>query len=66
VVPLPHPDFGDVAGLSGTGVPIVFSRSAAGFDRPPPRVGEHNRAVFGDLLGHSDADLEALHDKGVL
>ncbi|SHN74858.1 CaiB/BaiF CoA transferase family protein [Cryptosporangium aurantiacum] len=66
VVPLRHPEFGAAAELSGTGLPIVFSRSQAGFDRPPPRLGEHNRAVFGELLGYSDADLETLRDKGVL
>ncbi|MFG1922347.1 CaiB/BaiF CoA transferase family protein [Cryptosporangium sp. NPDC048952] len=66
VVPLAHPDYGDIAGLSGTGVPIVFSRSSAGFDQPPPRVGEHTRAVLEGLLGYAPTDVDALTEKGVI
>jgi crotonobetainyl-CoA:carnitine CoA-transferase CaiB-like acyl-CoA transferase len=66
VVPLTHPDLGEVEGLATTGVPIVFSASATGFSRPAPRVGEHNAAVFGELLGYSDARLAQLAADGVL
>jgi crotonobetainyl-CoA:carnitine CoA-transferase CaiB-like acyl-CoA transferase len=66
VVPLLHPNFGDVAGLAGTGIPVVFSRSAAGFEQPPPRLGEHNTAVYRDLLGYSAEQVAKLAHEGVL
>jgi len=66
VVPLAHPDFGDVAGLTGTGLPVVFSRSEAGFEQPPPRPGEHTREVLLGLLGYSEAHLARLTQDGVL
>jgi len=33
---------------------------------PGPAVGEHNREVLGELLGYSDAELEALRAEGVV
>jgi len=66
VVPLEHPDLGEIAGLVTGGVPIVFSASTTGFARPAPRVGEHNAAVYGGLLGYSDARLSQLAADGVL
>jgi CoA:oxalate CoA-transferase len=66
VVPLEHPDLGDVAGLATGGVPIVFSASTTGFARPAPRVGEHNADVYGGLLGYSDARLAQLAADGVV
>jgi formyl-CoA transferase len=32
----------------------------------PPRFGEHNRAIMGDLLGYSDHDLEAFEEKQII
>lgn len=32
----------------------------------PPRFGEHNRAVYGNILGYSDGDLSALKEKKVI
>lgn len=66
VVPLLHPDFGDVAGLAGTGLPIAFSASDAGFDQPPPSVGQHNDEVFGGLLGYTSDQIAKLAAEGVL
>ena len=63
-VPIPHPEFGAVGEVMGMGMPIRFSRSTAGFDRPAPRLGEHNHFVYGELLGYPAEriqDLEARH-----
>jgi len=51
-VPLEHPEHGPVGGLYGSGVPVVFSRTPAGYDRPAPGLGEHNEWVYGELLGY--------------
>lgn len=32
----------------------------------PPRLGEHNRRIYGDLLGRSEEELESLARKGVI
>jgi len=65
-VRLQHPQFGDVADVIGTGMPIRFSASRAGFDQHAPRVGEHNVAVYRDLLGYDDATIATLEAEGVI
>ncbi len=64
--PVTHPTYGDVDGVMGTGVPIVFSGAHAGHDRPAPFVGEHNDTVYGGLLGYSPERLAALRHDGVI
>ena len=54
--------WGDVSVL---GSPIQLRDPGATRDdspppTPPPRLGEHNREVFGGLLGLSDAELDEL------
>jgi crotonobetainyl-CoA:carnitine CoA-transferase CaiB-like acyl-CoA transferase len=34
--------------------------------RPPARLGEHNREIYIDLLGYSEAEYQALIDKGLV
>jgi CoA:oxalate CoA-transferase len=63
-VPIVHPRYGPVDDVMGMGMPIRFSESVAGFDRPAPGLGEHNQLVYGEFLGYSAAriqDLEARH-----
>ena len=59
-VPLAHPKYGMVEDVYGMGMPIKFSHAQAGFDQPPPALGEHNAAVYGGLLGYSEARIEEL------
>jgi crotonobetainyl-CoA:carnitine CoA-transferase CaiB-like acyl-CoA transferase len=33
---------------------------------PAPTLGEHNKQILGDLLGHSDEELAELEEKGVI
>jgi crotonobetainyl-CoA:carnitine CoA-transferase CaiB-like acyl-CoA transferase len=47
-------------------VPIRFSASEAGLDRPAPALGEHNAEIYGDLLGYSDDELKTLAEEGVI
>jgi crotonobetainyl-CoA:carnitine CoA-transferase CaiB-like acyl-CoA transferase len=65
-VPLEHPVHGATAEVYGMGMPIRFSQSRAGFDQPPPSLGEHNQAVYGDLLGYSPERLRELAELGVI
>ncbi|GLY80008.1 CaiB/BaiF CoA transferase family protein [Actinoallomurus iriomotensis] len=65
VVELVHPEHGPT-GLLGPGIPITFSASDAGLDRPAPHLGQHNQVVLGGLLGYSPERLAALADEGVL
>jgi CoA:oxalate CoA-transferase len=65
-VRLQHPESGDTADVYGPGLPIVFSASAAGFDQPPPGLGEHNEAVYCEILGYSRDELRALEKAGIV
>jgi crotonobetainyl-CoA:carnitine CoA-transferase CaiB-like acyl-CoA transferase len=65
-VPLLHPKFGAVDDLYGVGIPIRFSESEVGFDKPPPGIGEHNALVYREFLGYSPDRIEALRAAGVI
>jgi crotonobetainyl-CoA:carnitine CoA-transferase CaiB-like acyl-CoA transferase len=65
-VPLAHPEYGMVEEVYGMGMPIKFSGAQAGFDAPPPGLGEHNHAVYCGLLGYSDRRLEELKTQRVI
>ncbi len=57
-----HPE----AGTHTTpGVSWKMSRTPGRIERPAPCFGEHNRYVFGELLGMSDAEIEQLAQEGV-
>ncbi len=65
-VPLSHPAFGPVEELYGSGFPIRFSGARAGYDRPAPRLGEHNDFVLGGLLGYPPERIDALRAAGAI
>jgi CoA:oxalate CoA-transferase len=65
-VPLAHPKYGMVEDVYGMGLPIKFSRAEAGFDQPPPGLGEHNAAVYRELLGYSAERIEELKARQVI
>ncbi len=48
------------------GVPLRFSEFPEKLDLQAPYLGEFNREIFGDVLGMSDADINALENEGVL
>lgn len=66
VVSLSHPVHGATAEVSGTGVPIQFSGCEAGVDEAPPELGEHNRYVYGELLGYRGEEIDALAADSVI
>lgn len=46
--------------------PVKMSRSEAGIKGPPPSLGEDTADVFGDLLGLTPAEVEALAIRGIV
>jgi len=63
---LEHPVHGTVADLYGTGLPVTFSETRAGFTQPAPRLGQHNQQVYGELLGYSADRIDQLRTDGVI
>ena len=59
---MPHPTLGSI---KQTGLPIKFSRTPGGLDRPPPLLGEHNQEIL-EELGHTPADIKKLAAKSVI
>lgn len=65
-VPLSHPQYGAVDDVYAMGLPIQFSDSRAGFDQPPPALGEHNEDVYRGILGYSAEHIEVLRASGAI
>ena len=65
-VPMLHPKYGVVDDVYAMGLPIKFSQATAGFDEPPPSMGEHNQTVYGDLLGYDAKRIEELRAQGII
>ena len=66
VVPLVHPTYGQVDGLYGSGLPVVFSRSRADLSRPAPGLGEQTHTVLSELLDYDEEHIRRLRADGVL
>ncbi|MGX1309255.1 crotonobetainyl-CoA:carnitine CoA-transferase CaiB-like acyl-CoA transferase [Amorphus suaedae] len=49
---LPHPLAGEVPQIVS---PMKFANAALAFDRPPPLLGEHTKAILAELYGPEDA-----------
>jgi CoA:oxalate CoA-transferase len=65
-VPMVHPKYGAADGIYAMGLPIRFSEAAAGFDQPPPGLGEHNQRVYGEILGYDANRIAELRAQGVI
>jgi len=61
VVPLSHPAAGDIR---VTGVPVRLSDTPGAVRTPPPRLGEHTRAVLAEVLGLDATAVDALVAEG--
>ena len=65
-VPMVHPKHGAADGIYAMGLPIRFSDATAGFDQPPPALGEHNQRVYGEILGYGADRIAELRAQGVI
>lgn len=63
IVELAHPIAGN---LLVPGTAIKFSETPAGIKCPAPELGEHNKEVFTELLGMSEAEIDELKKKGTI
>ncbi|HUV34761.1 MAG TPA: CoA transferase [Candidatus Desulfaltia sp.] len=48
------------------GFPFKLSETDGDLSTPAPRVGEHNREIYGDLLGLSEGDFKRLTERGTI
>jgi alpha-methylacyl-CoA racemase len=62
VVELDQPHLGPVRQL---GLPVKMSRTPGAVDAPAPALGEHTRAVLGDV-GYSDKEIDAMIGSGAV
>jgi len=62
-VELQHPTYGPV---TITGTPLKLSATPGRVERLAPLPGEHNAAIFVELLGHSHDELARWHEAGVV
>jgi crotonobetainyl-CoA:carnitine CoA-transferase CaiB-like acyl-CoA transferase len=59
-------DYPGLGSLPIPGLPIKCSLTPGHISDPAPRLGEHNREVYGGLLGFSPEKLDALKKQGVI
>ena len=61
-VEMTHPALGKI---KQTGLPLKFSRTPGGLDRPPPLLGEHNYEVLKEI-GFSTTEIEEMKAQDVI
>lgn len=66
VQPVEHPTVGLLDRLKAAGFPLKFSAAETGYHGAAAPTGTHNREVFGELLGLSEAEMAALAGRGVV
>jgi crotonobetainyl-CoA:carnitine CoA-transferase CaiB-like acyl-CoA transferase len=59
-------DHHEVGKRIAPGMPVKIERRARPHQSLPPDLGQHNREVFGGLLGLSDAEINLLIEEKVI
>lgn len=62
LVEMVHPTLGKI---KQTGLPLKFSRTPGGLDRPPPLLGEHNQEILNEI-GFSATEIAELKTQDVI
>ncbi len=65
-LPLQHPTLGALAGVGAPGFPLKFGAASVGYDAPAPLPRQHNREIYGELLGLDASEILRLRDAGVI
>jgi len=63
---LHHPEIGIVQGVHAAGFPLKFSATETGYEEAAALTGTHNREIYGDLLGLSDDEIDALKQRSIV
>jgi len=63
MVYMEHPGVGE---MPLPGVLPKLSLNPGSVDSPAPQIGEHNKAIYHDMLGVSEEELSALEKKGII
>ncbi|NLG32933.1 MAG: hypothetical protein GX550_05380, partial [Syntrophomonadaceae bacterium] len=66
IIPIFHPKWGKVDGAKAASLPIEFSLSPTGFDRPAPVLGQDNETIYGKILGLDASRIQELRNKGII
>lgn len=56
----------EIGSVRVEGIPLRFSATPWRIDEAAPTLGQHNRAVLGELLGHGDDELAEWAERGVI
>jgi len=56
----------DIGNIPLPGIVIKLSETPGSIETPAPSIGQHNREIYGDLLGFSEADIEKMKTEGVI
>ena len=62
----PHVDHPEIGPVPVEGVPMRFSATNWDISQAAPTLGQHNREILGELLGHEDDQLQRWAQRGVI
>ncbi|MBB2914064.1 crotonobetainyl-CoA:carnitine CoA-transferase CaiB-like acyl-CoA transferase [Streptosporangium becharense] len=66
VVPLSHPEYGEVADVYGSGIPFRLSGSDTTLDRPAPALSQDTERVLKEFLDYDARTVDELRRSGVI
>jgi len=61
-----HPALGVLANVQAAGFPLKFSETQTGYEGAAAPSGTHNREIYGELLGLSADEIDALSSRSIL
>ncbi len=66
ILPIMHPQAGEVPLVKAAALPMKFSVSEAGFDVPAPVLGRDNESIYSEMLGLKEDDLRKLKEARII
>ena len=59
-------NYAELGNLPVPGIPLKLSSTPGSISAPAPKIGEHNREVYGELLGYNAEKLDRLKQEGII